>query len=66
MLQDGPGLVLLDALWHHVQDVVHHSSTELQVKVGLHALLGHGLRNSLGVTTYKTKKKKKNIRQPYH
>ena len=40
VLQDGARLVLLDALGHHVQDVVHHGCPELQVKVGLNALLG--------------------------
>lgn len=51
VLQDGSGLVLLDALRHHVQDVVHHGRTQLQVKVGLHTLLRHSLRHALGVTT---------------
>ena len=51
MLQDGPGLVLLDALGHHVQDVVHDGGTQLQVKVGLHTLLGHRLGHTLGVTS---------------
>ncbi len=41
MLQDGASLVLLDALWHHVQDVMHHSCSQLQVKVRLNALLSH-------------------------
>ena len=50
VLQDGPGLVLLDALGHHVQDVVHDSSTQLQVEVGLDTLLGHRLGHALGVT----------------
>lgn len=52
MLQDGSGLVLFDALWHHVQDVVHHSSTQLQVKVRLHTLFGHSLGYALGVTSW--------------
>lgn len=51
VLQDGSGLVLFDALWHHVQDVVHHGSTQLQVKVRLHTLFGHCLGYSLGVTS---------------
>ena len=41
MLQDGASLVLLDTLWHHVQDVMHYSCSQLQVKVRLNALLGH-------------------------
>lgn len=41
MLQDGARLVLLDALWHHVQDVMHDSRSQLQVKVRLYALLGY-------------------------
>ena len=52
VLQDGPGLVLLDALGHHVQNVVHDGSTQLQVKVGLHALLSHRLGHALGVTPW--------------
>ena len=51
MLQDGPGLVLFDTLWHHVQDVVHHSSTQLKVKVRLHTLFSHCLGYTLGVTS---------------
>lgn len=41
VLQDGASLVLLHTLGHHVQDVVHDSRSELQIKVGLNALLGH-------------------------
>lgn len=51
MLQNGPGLILFDSLGHHVQDVMHHSCSQLQVKVRLHTLFGHSLCNSLGVTT---------------
>lgn len=55
MLQNGPGLVLLDAFRHHVQDIVHYSSTQLQVKVRLHTLLSDRLGHTLGVTSYKNK-----------
>lgn len=51
MLQNGPSLVLLDSLRHHVQDVVHHSCSQLQVKVRLHTLFSHSLCNSLRVPT---------------
>lgn len=40
MLQNGASLVLLDTLRHHVQNVMHDSCSELQVKVGLNTLLG--------------------------
>mmetsp|Transcript_2955 Transcript_2955/g.8791 ORF Transcript_2955/g.8791 Transcript_2955/m.8791 type:complete len:467 (+) Transcript_2955:3703-5103(+) len=33
VLEDCLGLVLLDALRHHVEDVVHHRSTQLEIKV---------------------------------
>ena len=33
VLQDGAGIVLLDAFGHHVQDVVHNGCPQLQVKV---------------------------------
>lgn len=42
-------LVLLDALRHHVQDVVHDGGAQLQVEVRLHALLGHRLGDALGL-----------------
>ena len=48
-LQNGPRFVGLDALGHHVQDVVHHRRSQLQVKVGLHPLLRHRLRDTLRV-----------------
>lgn len=51
VLQDGSGLVLFDPLRHHVQDVMHHSCTQLQVKVRLHTLFGHSLCNTLRVTS---------------
>lgn len=51
VLQDGSGLVLFDALGHHVQDVVHHGGTQLQVEVRLHALFGDSLGHALGVTS---------------
>ena len=41
MLQYGACLVLLDTLWHHVQDVMHDSRSQLQVKMGLNALFGN-------------------------
>lgn len=57
VLQDGSGLVLFDALGHHVQDVVHHSGTQLQVKVRLHTLFGDRLGYALGVTSCQGNKK---------
>jgi hypothetical protein len=47
VLQDGLGLVLLHALRHHVQDVVHDGRAQLEVVVRLDALLGHRLGNAL-------------------
>jgi hypothetical protein len=46
MLEDGLGLVLLDTLGHHVENVVHDGSSELEVEVGLDPLL----RDRLGDT----------------
>lgn len=57
VLQDGSGFVLFDALRHHVQDVMHHCSTQLQVKVGLHTLLGNSLGDTLRVTSCNDKHK---------
>ena len=51
VLEDRLRLVLLDRLGHHVEDVVHDGGAELEVVVRLHTLLGHGLRNTLAVTT---------------
>lgn len=49
MLQDRLRLVLLDALGHHVEDVVHDGGAELEVEVRLDALLGDRLGDALGV-----------------
>lgn len=51
MLQDCLGLVGLDTLGHHVQNIMHDGSTQLEIVVGLDTLLGHCLGNALGVTT---------------
>ena len=48
VLQDGAALVRLDALGHHVEDVVHHRRAQLEVVVRLDALLGHRLGDALG------------------
>ena len=47
VLQDGLGLVLLDALWHHVQDVMHDGRTKLEIEVTLDPLLGDRLGHAL-------------------
>ena len=49
VLEDGPGLVLLDSLRHHVDNVVHHAGAQLQVEVGLDPLLGDRLGHALAV-----------------
>ena len=51
MRKNHPGLVLLDALGHHIQNVVHHAGTQFQVEMTFNSLLGHILRKRLGVTT---------------
>lgn len=50
VLQDGLGLVLLDPLRHHVEDVVHDGGTELEVEVRVDPLLRDRLGDSLRVT----------------
>ncbi|RUP50906.1 hypothetical protein BC936DRAFT_137166 [Jimgerdemannia flammicorona] len=51
MLQDGFALVRLNPLGHHIDDIVHDGGAELEVIVGLDALLGDGLCDTFGVTT---------------
>lgn len=46
MLQNSPGLVLLDTLRHHVDNVVHNRSAQLQVEVRFDALLRHGFSDT--------------------
>ena len=46
MLQNSLGLVLLDALGHHVEDVVHDGGTKLEIEVRFDSLLGDGLGDS--------------------
>mmetsp|Transcript_13659 Transcript_13659/g.18096 ORF Transcript_13659/g.18096 Transcript_13659/m.18096 type:complete len:218 (-) Transcript_13659:2714-3367(-) len=58
VLEDGPGFVALDALRHHVEDVVHHSGAQLEVEMTLNALLGHGLRDSLRVAAFELPRQK--------
>ena len=43
MLKNGPGLVLLDWLRHHVTNVHHDRSTKLKIVVRLNPLLGDSL-----------------------
>lgn len=50
MLQDGPGLVLLDTLGHHIHYVVHNRRSQLQVEVRLDSLLGYRLCDAWGET----------------
>lgn len=52
MLQDRLGLVLLDGLRHHVEDVVHHCCAELKVIVRLDTLLGNSLCNAFAVSAF--------------
>ena len=52
MLENGPSLVLFDSLWHHVQNVVHHRSSQLQVEMTLHSLLGDRLGHAFRVSTF--------------
>jgi hypothetical protein len=50
MLQDGLGLILLDRFWHHVQDIMHYSGSELQVVVRLDTLFGDGFCNTFAIS----------------
>ena len=52
MLQDSLGLVLLDRLRHHIENIVHDSGTKFQIVVRLDTLLRNRLRNTLAVTTF--------------
>ena len=62
MLQNSLRFVLLDSFRHHVQDVVHDSSAQLQIKVRLDTLLGNSRGDAFGVTTFELPSKK--IAQP--
>ena len=53
MLQNGPRFILFDSLRHHIQNIVHDRSAQLQIIVALHALLGDGLSHALRVTSFK-------------
>ena len=62
MLQYRARLVRLDSLGHHIQDIVHHSGTELQIKVRLHTLFGHRLGDTFRMTTFELSREE--IAQP--
>ena len=49
MLQNRLRLILFDRLWHHVKDIVHDSSAQLQIVVRLDTLLRDGLCDTLAV-----------------
>lgn len=53
MLQDRLRFVLLDRLGHHVKNIVHDCSTELQIVVRLDTLLRNSLCNALAVSSFK-------------
>jgi hypothetical protein len=58
MLQNRLRLVLLDRLGHHVQDVVHHRGTQLQVVVRFDTLLRDSLGDTLAVSTFELTREK--------
>ena len=62
MLQNCPGLVLLDTLRHHIDDVMHDTGPQLQVEVTLHSLLGDSFSHSLAVSSLKLSRQ--NITRP--
>lgn len=47
MLQDSLRLVLLDSLGHHVEDIVHDGSSELEIEVRFDTLLRDSLCDSV-------------------
>ena len=47
MLHDDAGLVCLDALWHHVQNVMHDRGTQLKIILAFDALLRDSLCHTL-------------------
>lgn len=52
MLKDGARFVGTDSLRHHVEYVVHHGRTELQIIRTLHTLLGNGLCDSFRLSSF--------------
>lgn len=49
---------MLYTLRHHVQDVVHHCRTQLQIIMRFNSLLGDSPRHSLGLSTFELPRKK--------
>ena len=58
MLQNCPGLVLLDTLRHYIDDVMHDAGPQLQDEVTLHCLLGDSFSHSLAVSSLKLSRQK--------
>ena len=52
MLQNSVDLVLLDSLRHHIHEITHDRSAELQVKVRFNTLLCDSLRNTLAMSAF--------------
>ncbi len=44
-------MIYLETLWHHVQDIMHNSCSQLEIEVAFHALFGDCLCNTLALTT---------------
>jgi hypothetical protein len=52
VLKNGPGLILADTFWHHVQNVMHNRKPQLQVEVRFHSLLGDGFGDAFAVAAF--------------
>jgi len=62
MLQNSLRLILLYRLGHHVQNIMHDSSTKFKIIVRFNTLLGHSLRNTLAISAFELASQK--IAQP--
>jgi hypothetical protein len=58
MLKDGSRLGGFNSLGHHVQDIMHNGRSELELVIGLNALLRHRLGNALVVTSLEMTREK--------
>jgi len=62
MLQNSLGLILLDRLRHHIQDIVHDSSSQLKIVMRFHALLRDRFRDTFAIPAFELTSKQ--VAQP--
>jgi hypothetical protein len=57
MLKNSFRLVLFDRLGHHIENIMHDCSSQLEIIVGFNTLLCDRLRDTFAIATFKLTRK---------